>query len=86
MIQIHGKTILSMEFKSIIKAHYSISWQIIYQKSPVLTSNIKEKPSSHWQYIYIYIKKKKKTQFSLATSKSPVLTSNSKSLIYVGTT
>ena len=79
MIQIHGKTILSMEFKSIIKAHYSISWQIIYQKSPVLTSNIKEKPSSHWQYIYIYIKKKKKlsshwqhqkAQFSLVIAKA----------------
>ena len=70
MIQIHGKTILSMEFKSIIKAHYSISWQIIYQKSPVLTSNIKEKSSSHCQYIYIYILKKKK--------KNPVLTGNIK--------
>ena len=27
MIQIHGKTILSMEFKSIINAHDSNTWQ-----------------------------------------------------------
>jgi len=27
MIQIHGKTILSMEFKSIIKPHDSNTWQ-----------------------------------------------------------
>ena len=33
MIQIHGKTILSMEFKSIVKAHDSVLWQIIYQKA-----------------------------------------------------
>ena len=33
MIQTHGKTILLMEFKSMIKAHDSISWQIIYQKA-----------------------------------------------------
>ena len=50
MIQVHGKTILSMKFKFIIKAHGSISWQIIYQKaqfslaiskSLILISNIK---------------------------------------------
>ena len=39
MIQVHGKTILSMEFKSIIKAHDSNSWQFIHPK-----------PNSHWQY------------------------------------
>ena len=39
MIQVHGKTILSMEFKSIIKAHDSNPWQFIHPK-----------PNSHWQY------------------------------------
>ena len=39
MIQIHGKTILPMEFKSIIKAHDSNLWQFIHLK-----------PNSHWQY------------------------------------
>ena len=33
MIQVHGKTILLMKFKFIIKAHGPISWQIIYQKA-----------------------------------------------------
>ena len=50
MIQVHGKTILSMKFKFISKAHGSISWQIIYQKAQfslvisknsILISNIK---------------------------------------------
>ena len=39
MIQVHGKTILSMKFKSMIKAHDLNPWQFIYQK-----------PSSYWQY------------------------------------
>ena len=39
MIQVHGKTILSMEFKSIIKAYDSNPWQFIHPK-----------PNSHWQY------------------------------------
>ena len=39
MIQVHGKTILSMEFKSMIKAHDLNLWQFIYPK-----------PNSHWQY------------------------------------
>ena len=30
MIQTHGKTILLMEFKSIIKAHNSNSWQYYF--------------------------------------------------------
>ena len=45
-IQIHNQSpwfkpmaILSIEFKSIIKAHGSNQWQFIYQK-----------PNSHWQY------------------------------------
>ena len=57
MIQIHGKTILSMEFESInqspwfnllanyLKAQFSLT----VSKSSVLTSNIK-KTSSCWQY------------------------------------
>ena len=39
MIQVHGKTILSTEFKSMIKAHDLNPWQFSYQK-----------PSSYWQY------------------------------------
>ena len=39
MIQVHGKTILSMEFKSMIKAHDLNSWQFIYPK-----------PNFHWQH------------------------------------
>ena len=39
MIQVHGKTILLMEFKSIIKAYDLNPWQFIYSK-----------PNSHWQY------------------------------------
>ena len=49
MIQVHGKTILSMEFKSMIKAHDLNLWQFIYPKpnfhwpyqSPILIGNIK---------------------------------------------
>ena len=33
MIQVHGKTILSMEFKSIIKAHDLNPWQFIHPKA-----------------------------------------------------
>ena len=66
MIQVHGKTILSMEFKSIIKAHGLNPRQFIYPKpnshwqhqSPILIGNIKaqfslaiSKPSSRWQYL-----------------------------------
>ena len=57
MIQVYGKTILSMEFKSIIKARDSNPWQFIHPK-----------PNSHWQNqspILIVIK----AQFLLATSK-----------------
>ena len=39
MIQTHGKTILLMEFKFIIKVHDSNPWQFIHPK-----------PNSHWQY------------------------------------
>ena len=39
MIQVHDKTILSMKFKFMIKAHDLNPWQFIYPK-----------PTSHWQY------------------------------------
>ena len=65
MIQVHGKTILSMEFKSIIKVHDSK--QFIHQKpnshwqhqNPILIGNIKtqhQKPNSYW---HCFIKKKR---------------------------
>ena len=67
MIQVHGKTILSMEFKSIIKVHDSNPWQFIHQKpnshwqhqNPILIGNIKtqhQKPNSYW---HCFIKKKR---------------------------
>ena len=57
MIQVHDKTILSMEFKSIIKAHDLNSWQFIYPK-----------PNSHWQYQSSILTGNIKTQFSFTTS------------------
>ena len=59
MTQIHGKTILSMKFKSIIKAHGLKPWQFIYSK-----------PNSHWQYQNPILIGNIKTQFLLAISKS----------------
>ena len=59
MTQIHGKTILSMEFKSIIKAHDLKPWQFIYSK-----------PNSHWQYQNPILIDNINTQFLLAISKS----------------
>ena len=71
MIQVHGKTILSMKFKSIIKAHDSNPWKFIHPKpnfywqyqSPTSIGNIKaqfslttSKPNFHWHY---FIKRKK---------------------------
>ena len=67
MIQIHGKTIFSMEFKSIIKTIIQ-SHGKLFIKIPILTSNIK-KSNSHWQH---------QAQFPLAISKSQVLTGNIK--------
>ena len=58
MIQVHGKTILSIEFKSIIKAHDSNPWQFIHPK-----------PNSHWQYQSPTPIGNIKAQFSLVTSK-----------------
>ena len=58
MIQIHGKTILSMEFKSIIKAHGLYPWQFIHPKAQFSLATFKaqfslaiSKPSSRWQYL-----------------------------------
>ena len=52
MIQIHGKTILSMEFKSKIKTHDNL-----FIQNPTHINNIKAQfslvisnPDSHWQY------------------------------------
>ena len=59
MIQVHGKTILSMEFKSIIKTHDSNPWQFVYPK-----------PNSHWQYQNSIFIGDIKAQFSLAISKA----------------
>ena len=61
MIQVHGKTILSVEFKSIIKAHDSSPWQNNF------ISRIQNHNQSPWfkaMAIHSY-----KAQFSLAISK-----------------
>ena len=78
MIQVHGNTILSMKFKSIIKAHGLNPWQFIYQKSNSHWQHQKaqfllvtSKPSSRWQH--------QKTQFLLATSKAQFSLATSKS-------
>ena len=42
MIQVHGKSILSMEFNPILKAHGSSPWQLI----------IKAHGKSHGNYLY----------------------------------
>ena len=55
IIQVHGKTILSMKFKSIIKAYDSNPWQFIHPK-----------PNSHWQHQSPILIGNIKTQFSLA--------------------
>ena len=59
MIQVHGKTILSMEFKFIIKAHDLNPWQFIYPK-----------PNSHWQHQSPILIGNIKAQFSLAIFKA----------------
>ena len=55
MIQVHGKTILSMELKSIIKAQDSNPRQFIHPK-----------PNSHWQHQNPILIGNIKAQFSLA--------------------
>ena len=57
MIQVHGKTFLSMKFKSIIKTHDSNPWQFIHPK-----------PNSHWQYQNSILIDNIKVQLPLATS------------------
>ena len=82
MIQVHGKTILSMEFKSMIIAHDLNIWQFIYPK-----------PNSRWQHQNPIFIGNIKEQFSLAISKpnfywqhqNPILIGNIKSLTYVST-
>ena len=59
VIQVHGKTILSMEFKSMIKTHDLNPWQFIYPK-----------PNSHWQHQNPIFISNIKAQFSLAISKT----------------
>ena len=68
MIQVYGKTILSIEFKSIIKAHDLNPWQFIYPKAQF--SLAKSKPNSHWQHQSLILIGNIKAHFSLAKSKS----------------
>ena len=58
MIQAHGKTILSMEFTSMIKAHDLNPWQFIYPKL-----------NSHLQHQSLILIDNIKTPFSLVISK-----------------
>ena len=82
MIQDHGKTILSMEFKSIIKAHNLNPWQFIYPKPnshwqhQAQFSLAMSKPNSRWQYL----KPSSHWQYQ-----SPILIGNIKSPTYIGT-
>ena len=62
MIQIHSKTILSMEFKSMIKAHGLNPWRFIYPK-----------PNSHWQHRSPILIGNIKAQFSSAISKAKLM-------------
>ena len=74
MIQVHGKIILSIEFKSKIKAHDLNSWQFIYPKpnshwqhqNPIFIGNIK----THWPYQSPILIGNIKAQFSLAIFKT----------------
>ena len=59
MIQVHGKTILSMEFKSMIKAHDLNPWRFVYPR-----------PNSHWQHQSLIFIGNIKAQFSLVISKT----------------
>ena len=67
MIQVHGKTILSMEFKSMAihssKAQFSLA--ISKAQFSLTTSN----PNSYWQYQIPILIGNNKAQFLLATSK-----------------
>ena len=74
MTQIHDKTILSIEFKSIIKTHDLKPWQFIYPK-----------PNSHWQYQNPILIGNIKNPILISNIKSPILIGNIKSPTYVGT-
>ena len=78
MIQIHGKTILLMEFKSMIKAHDLNPWQFIYPKPNFSLAT--SKPNSHWQYQSLVLKHSSHWQYLKPNShwqyQSPVLTGN----------
>ena len=67
MIQVHGKTFLSMKFKSIIKTHDSNPWQFIHPKPNSHWQY--QKPNFHWQHQSPILICNIKTQFLLATSK-----------------
>ena len=70
MTQIHGETILSMEFKSIIKAHgLKIETMAIYLSKAQFTLAI-SKPNSHWQHQNSILIGDIKAQFSLTISKT----------------
>ena len=85
-----AKQILSIEFKSIIKAHDSNLWRFI--QSSIFISNIKtqfslatSKPNSYWQHQSPIFIDNIKTQFLLATSKSNSYWQH-QSPIFIGTT
>ena len=64
MIQVYGKTILSMEFKSIIKARDSNPRQFIHPKP---NSHCQyQKPNSHWQHQSPILIGNIKAQFQLS--------------------
>ena len=71
MIQVHGKTILSMEFKSIIKAHDLNPWQFIHPK-----------PNSYWQYQSSILIGNIKAQFLIGNIKTRFLLATSKPDFY----
>ena len=76
MIQIHGNTILSMGFNSIIKAYGSNSWQYY------LTNGIQSHSQSPWfKPMANYLSK---SPISISNIKSPISIGNIKSLVLVG--
>ena len=53
IIQVHGKTILSIKFKSVIKTYGDFNGIQILQAKPMILSHGKlfiKKPNSHWQH------------------------------------
>ena len=83
MIQIHGKAILSMEIKSIIKAHDSSPWQFIHPKPNSYWQY--QKLNSHWQHQSPILIGNIKAQFLSATSK-PNSYWQHQNPIFIGTT